>query len=345
MRYRSLGTTGVKVSPLCLGAMMFGAMGNPDHDDCIRIIHRALDAGINFVDTADVYSAGESEEIVGKALAGRRDDIVLATKLHAPMGQDPNEQGNSRRWIVREVENSLRRLRHRPHRPLPGAPSRAGYRCRRHALRALGPRASRQGALPRIVDVPGRGDRRGAVDGRAARPRTVPRRAAAVLDLRARHRGGRSPDLRAVRHGRDPVEPAQRRLPDRSLPARRRRAEGRPRGADAGPLRSRASGRAAQARAHSRAGEGRGRRRACRSPTWRSASRSRTRPSARQSSGRARWSNSTGCSTPMSRSTTRRSIAIDALVPPGTNVNRGESGWAHPALSQAWRRRRPIGSR
>ena len=93
MRYRSLGTTGVKVSPLCLGAMMFGAMGNPDHDDCVRIIHRALDAGINFIDTADVYSAGESEEIVGKALEGRRDNVVLATKLHAPDGQRPEREG------------------------------------------------------------------------------------------------------------------------------------------------------------------------------------------------------------------------------------------------------------
>jgi aryl-alcohol dehydrogenase-like predicted oxidoreductase len=110
MRYRSLGTTGVKVSPLCLGTMMFGAFGNKDHEDSIRIIHKALDAGINFVDTADVYSAGESEEILGKALAGRRDDVVLATKLHGSMGDDPNHQGSSRRWIVREVENSLRRL-------------------------------------------------------------------------------------------------------------------------------------------------------------------------------------------------------------------------------------------
>jgi aryl-alcohol dehydrogenase-like predicted oxidoreductase len=110
MRYRSLGTTGVKVSPLCLGAMMFGAWGNTDHDDSIRVIHRALDAGINFIDTADVYSAGESEEIVGKALVGRRDDVVLATKAHGPMGSDPNQRGNSRRWLVREVENSLRRL-------------------------------------------------------------------------------------------------------------------------------------------------------------------------------------------------------------------------------------------
>src|SRR5438034_1308088 len=111
MEYRPLGATGVEVSPLCLGAMVFGAWGNPDHDESIRIIRRALDAGINFVDTADVYSRGESEEIVGKALTGgRRDRVVLATKFHGTMGDDPNEQGNSRRWIVQEVENSLRRL-------------------------------------------------------------------------------------------------------------------------------------------------------------------------------------------------------------------------------------------
>src|SRR4051794_10217684 len=111
MEHRPLGRTGVKVSPLCLGAMMFGAWGNPDHDESIRIIHAALDAGINFIDTADVYSRGESEEIVGKALAGRRDEVVLATKVHGPMGDDPNQFGNSRRWIVREVEDSLRRLK------------------------------------------------------------------------------------------------------------------------------------------------------------------------------------------------------------------------------------------
>ena len=108
---RTLGRTGVKVSPLCLGAMMFGAWGNTDHEDSIRIIHAAVDAGINFVDTADVYSQGESEEIVGKALGGgKRDDVVLATKVHFPMGDDPNRRGNSRRWIVGEVESSLRRL-------------------------------------------------------------------------------------------------------------------------------------------------------------------------------------------------------------------------------------------
>lgn len=110
MKYRTLGRTGIKVSPYCLGAMMFGAIGNPDHDDSVRIIHKALDAGINFVDTADAYSRGESEEIVGKALKGRRDDVVLATKAHLPMGDDPNQRGNSRRWLVRALEDSLRRL-------------------------------------------------------------------------------------------------------------------------------------------------------------------------------------------------------------------------------------------
>ena len=111
MDRRTLGRTGVKVSPLCLGAMMFGSWGNPDRDEGVRIIHRALDAGINFIDTADVYSQGESEEIVGRALAGgRRDDVILATKFHGVMGEDANQRGNSRRWIIREVEASLRRL-------------------------------------------------------------------------------------------------------------------------------------------------------------------------------------------------------------------------------------------
>jgi aryl-alcohol dehydrogenase-like predicted oxidoreductase len=125
MQYRTLGRTGIKVTPYALGAMMFGAIGNPDHDDSIRIIHKALDAGINFVDTADVYSQGESEEILGKALKGRRDTVVLATKLSRPMGDDPNQQGNSRRWIMTAVENSLRRLQtdhidlYQIHRPDP----------------------------------------------------------------------------------------------------------------------------------------------------------------------------------------------------------------------------------
>jgi aryl-alcohol dehydrogenase-like predicted oxidoreductase len=125
MEYRRLGSTGAKVSVQCLGAMMFGEWGNTDHDESIRIIHAALDGGINFIDTADVYSAGESEEIVGKALKGRRDDVVLATKFHGSMGPSLNERGNSRLWIMREVENSLRRLQtdhidlYQVHRPDP----------------------------------------------------------------------------------------------------------------------------------------------------------------------------------------------------------------------------------
>ncbi len=125
MHTRPLGRTGIQVTPYCLGAMMFGAWGNTDHDESVRIIHTALDGGINFVDTADVYAQGESEEIVGKALKGRRDDVVLATKFHGPMGDDPNRRGQSRRWIMRAVEDSLRRLQtdhidlYQVHRPNP----------------------------------------------------------------------------------------------------------------------------------------------------------------------------------------------------------------------------------
>lgn len=118
MYYRTLGRTGIKVSPYALGAMMFGAAGNPDHEDSVKIIHRAFDAGINFVDTADMYSSGESERIVGKALRGRRDSVVLATKARFGLGEglgpadphDPNQLGASRRWLIRAVEDSLRRL-------------------------------------------------------------------------------------------------------------------------------------------------------------------------------------------------------------------------------------------
>ena len=125
MEMRTLGRTGVKVSPVTLGAMMFGAWGNADHEDSVRVIHAALDAGINVIDTADMYSGGESEEIVGKALKGRREHVVVATKAHVSMGEDANQQGNSRRWLTTEVENSLRRLQtdhidlYQIHRPDP----------------------------------------------------------------------------------------------------------------------------------------------------------------------------------------------------------------------------------
>ena len=125
MRYRPLGRTGIMVTPYCLGAMMFGKMANPDHADCVRIVHKALDNGINFIDTADRYSQGESEEIVGKALKGRREHVVLATKAFGPMGDDPNQRGSSRRWLMRAVDDSLRRLQtdyidlYQLHRPAP----------------------------------------------------------------------------------------------------------------------------------------------------------------------------------------------------------------------------------
>ena len=128
MEYRNLGQTGLKVSPLCLGAMMFGQWGNPDHDDCIRIIHRAMEAGINFIDTANGYSAGESEIIVGKALKDRREEAVLATKVWAPVGEGPNQRGLSRKAIQEQVEHSLRRLGtdvidlYQIHRPDPTTP-------------------------------------------------------------------------------------------------------------------------------------------------------------------------------------------------------------------------------
>ncbi|MEU6414384.1 aldo/keto reductase [Microbispora sp. NPDC046933] len=127
MEYRLFGRTGVKVSPLCLGGMMFGWWGENDYGETAKIIQRALDAGINFIDTADVYSGGESEELIGRFLAdsGTRDNVFLATKVHGVMGDDPNQGGNSRRWITRAVDDSLRRLRtdwidlYQVHRPDP----------------------------------------------------------------------------------------------------------------------------------------------------------------------------------------------------------------------------------
>ena len=153
MQYRTLGRTGIKVSPYALGALMFAtSAGNPDHDDSIRIIHKALDAGINLIDTADAY--GDSEEVVGKALKGRRDDVVLATKFSRPIGDDPNQQGASRRWIMTAVENSLRRLQtdyidlYQLHRPDPE------HRHRGDPLGAHRPDPQRQGPGDRLVNTP-----------------------------------------------------------------------------------------------------------------------------------------------------------------------------------------------
>jgi aryl-alcohol dehydrogenase-like predicted oxidoreductase len=170
MQHRTLGRTGIQVTPYALGAMMFGQMGNPDHDESIAMIHRALDAGINFVDTADMYSRGESEEIVGKALKGRRDEVVLATKFFNPMSDDdPNARGGSRRWIMRAVEDSLRRLQtdhidlYQIHRPDPATDIDETLSALTDLVRSGKVRAIGSSAFPasEIVEAQAVSDRRG----------------------------------------------------------------------------------------------------------------------------------------------------------------------------------------
>ncbi len=178
MHYRTLGRTGIKVSPYCLGAMMFGGIANADHDDCIRMVHKALDAGINVVDTADRYSQGESEEIVGKALKGRRDRVVLATKVHGPMGDDPNQQGSSRRWITQAVEASLRRLQtdhidlYQIHRPTPDTDIEETLSVLTDLMRAGKVRAIGSSTFPasEIVQAQWTAERRGLARFRAEQP-------------------------------------------------------------------------------------------------------------------------------------------------------------------------------
>jgi aryl-alcohol dehydrogenase (NADP+) len=178
MQYRSLGRTGIKVSPYCLGAMMFGAIGNPDHDGSIQIIHKALDAGINFIDTADAYSRGESEVIVGKALKGRRDNVVLATKAHHPMGDDPNQQGNSRRWLTHAVDASLRRLQtdyidlYQIHRPSPDTDIEETLSALTDLMRAGKVRAIGSSTFPvsEIVEAQWVAERRGLARFRTEQP-------------------------------------------------------------------------------------------------------------------------------------------------------------------------------
>ena len=215
MEYRPLGRTGVHVSQLCLGTMMFGAWGNTDHDDSIRIIHRALDAGINFVDTADVYSAGESEEIVGKAL---RNPPSAATtwcwrrSSGAPMGEGPNRGGVSRRWIITEVENSLRRLGtdwidlYQMHRPDPATDIDETLGAltdlvQQGKIRYIGSSSFSGGEIVEAQWA-----------ARERRLRAVPHRAAAVLDPGARHRARRPAHRVAPRHGHPHLQPVGRRL-------------------------------------------------------------------------------------------------------------------------------------
>ena len=278
MKYRSLGRTGVKVEPAVPRRHDVRGGGQPRSRRLVRIIHAALDAGINFIDTADVYSAGESEEIVGKALKGRRDDVVLATKVHAPMGSDPNSRATRAAGSSAKCENSLRRLDtdhidlYQIHRPDPATDIDDTL------VGALGPRAPGQGAVPGQLDVPGVGDRRGAVGRRATRAasgscassrRTRSSCAASrptVLPTCERYGMGVIPwsPLNGGwltgkwRHGSD-TDTSRRaaRMPDRydlTNPEHQRKLDARPGARD-----------------------GRRRRRACRSPTSPSASRSRIR--------------------------------------------------------------------
>ena len=232
MDYRNLGRSGLKVSPLCLGTMMLGRWGNTDEAECVRMVHRALDAGINFIDTSNNYGEGSSEEIVGKALAGRRNEAVLATKVWSRMGPGPNEQGLSRKAIQEQVEASLRRLADRRHRPLPDPPPRPDDAVGGDALGADRPRPPGEGPLHRLLDEPrhrprrqpldgpprGVGDRRDALDLGAERLRALGLAPAALLDPAADDGGRALPGDAALRHREPRLEPARGGLAHRQVP-------------------------------------------------------------------------------------------------------------------------------
>jgi aryl-alcohol dehydrogenase-like predicted oxidoreductase len=345
MRYRSLGTTGVKVSPLCLGAMMFGRIGNRDREECVRIIHRALDAGINFVDTADVYSAGESEEIVGQALAGRRDDIVLATKFHAPMGEDPNQQGNSRRWIVRAVENSLRRLGtdyidlYQVHRPdtntdLDDTLSALSDLVRQGKVRYLG---SSTFPAETIVEAQWTAERRGHQRFRVEQPPYsifVRGIEASVLPTCERYgmgvipwsplNGGFLPGR--SRPGEAPPEAGRAaRMPQRFDPER----PGVARKLELIPQLEEVADDAGMSLTHMALAF------TLSHPAVSAAiigPRTMDQLEGLLGAGEVALEDET-----LDR--------IDKLVPPGSNVNDADGGWVPPAIAQAWRRRRPVGAR
>ena len=340
MNRRPLARTGVQVSPLCLGAMMFGGWGNPDHDDGIKIIHRALDAGINFIDTADVYSRGESEEIVGKALAGRRDDVVLATKVHGTMGDDPNQFGNSRRWIIREVEDSLRRLKtdwidlYQIHRPEPDTDIDETLGALTDLVRQGKVRYIGSSTFPasQIVEAQWVARERGRERFVCEQPpysllaRGVE---ADVLPTCLRHgmgvipwsplgggwlsgrwrKGADAPESTRARADARPLRPLRPRQPAQAR-GRRRARQARRRGghdADRDGARVRDQPPRRDGRDHRAAHAG-----AARVP-------------ARRRGGRARRR--------------RCWTAIDAIVPPGTNLNPVDAGWQNPALQPAARRR------
>lgn len=208
VRMRKLGRTGIEVSAYCLGTMVFGTMGNPDHDGCVRMVHRALDAGIDFLDTADVYGYSETEEIAGKALKGRRDEVVLATQFNGPMGQEPNRCGSSRRWVVQAVEGSLKRLQteyidlYQIHHPDPHTDIEETLSALTDLVRAGKVRAIGSSNLPasEIVEAQWVSQRRGLHRLRTEQP--------PLLHSQPRHRAGDPARLPPLRLGRSGVEPA-----------------------------------------------------------------------------------------------------------------------------------------
>jgi aryl-alcohol dehydrogenase-like predicted oxidoreductase len=339
MQYRPLGRTGIQVSPYCLGAMMFGKLANPDHDECVRMIHKALDFGINIIDTADRYSAGESEEIVGKALQGRRDRIVLATKVHGPMGDDPNMQGNSRRWITRAVEDSLRRLQtdyidlYQIHRPSPDTDVEETLSVLTDLMREGKVRAIGASTFPAsdIVEAQWIAERRGLARFRIEQPpysilnRSIERE---VLPACQRYGMGVlawSPLAKGMLTGRYRKGAPQ---PDTL------RAKYFPKAmSDEGSLD------AVEALI----------------PLAESAGISLMHMAL--AFVVAHPALSAAIIGPRTMEQLEGLLdadvvldddtldKIDELVPPGTNLNRGEAGWAHPALTQSWRRRRPAGAR
>jgi aryl-alcohol dehydrogenase-like predicted oxidoreductase len=343
---RTLGGTGMQVSTYCLGAMMFGGWGNPDHGESIRIIHRALDAGINFVDTADVYSGGESEEIVGKALEGRRDDVILATKVHGQMGEGQNRSGNSRRWIVAEVENSLRRLRtdwidlYQVHRPDPRTDveetlSALTDLVHQGKIRAFG---SSTFTPERIVEAHWAAERRGLERFRTEQPpysifvRGIEAGVLPVCErygmgvlvwsplaggwLTGRYRLGQPVDMTTGRASRIPARF------DTSLPGNQRKLEIVEEllkvAADAGVTLPHLA--TAFAVSH---------------PGVTSAiigPRTMEQLDATLS----------GAAVTLDDDVLDR---IDAIVPPGTNLNKADAGWDPPEITQSWRRRWPVALR
>jgi aryl-alcohol dehydrogenase-like predicted oxidoreductase len=342
MRYRTLGTTGVRVSTLCLGAMNF-AHGN--EDDGVAVIRKALDEGVNFIDTADVYSAGQSEEVVAKALDGRRDEVVLATKFHGPMGPDRNQRGNSRRWIVHEVDDSLRRLNtdridlYQVHRPDPATDiddtlSALSDLVHQGKILYLG---SSTFPAEQIVEAQWTAERRGHERFRVEQPPysifvrgiengvlpTCEKYGMGVIPwsplnggfLTGRYRPGEEP----------PAEGRAARQPERFNPEHgsvRRKLDLIPElekvAADAGlSLPQLAIGFTLAHPAISSAIIG-----------------PRTME---QLDGLIGAGDVTLDDATLDR--------VDELVPPGTNVNAADAGWQAPAVAQAWRRRRPLGSR